>query len=338
MSHCMTLTVTDIVYDEVGDLGVAIETTRIPEILNDDSFIEETDRLTLDEYIIGNENEKTRHAEALTKINARYKDEKEKVKNNFIKNSISYEIYQNKINELEKENKEELIVEYVKNDHIIQSILNDIRNELFQYYNQIIDNYSDEVYMPLANVYLKMYMLNIYENEHRVNAYLTMKANFPEEAIQQWNLTYDHLTYIQEVEEKLETEIKNNSKIMEILKPKIQKLKNLHSVLRNQAKEIIEEYKLIYKKTNNYFDAKLIIAIIITASVTAFVIFGILLSIKQIRRAIKTSCCRIKSAKKNNIYKKAVSNYGTKRQKENVKEIKIKHHQDEATNLNTTYV
>ena len=48
-------------------------------------------------------------------------------------------------------------------------------------------------------------------------------------------------SYIQEVEEKLETEIKNNSKIMEILKPKIQKLKNLHSVLRNQAKEIIEE-------------------------------------------------------------------------------------------------
>jgi hypothetical protein len=276
-------------------------------MLKDISFIEnieKIDRITVDLYKLGDEDERTRHEEIISKLNQDNELEKAKLEDELSKKKLKYENYQSKWNFLESKRLQQLINEETKHDHIIQSGLNDMRDELVVYFNQIKDNYSDDKFMALVNVYLRLYLINIFDREHRVAAYTDLKAKYSDEAGKQLNMTNDHLVYINELEIKLEREIKNDSRIASILIPKINSLNDHHAKTKKISNEIINEFKYMMRDKNiddgnSSVIRIVIITCIMTAFMSIFLIISIILAIKPIRIAVVKYIKRFLNSSKN---------------------------------------
>lgn len=231
---------------------------------------EEVDRLTWDLYIFGDDDERKKHDEEEDKIIKKFKQQEIKLENELNEKKITFTEFKKQWSLLEKKRKDELLDELIRHDHVIQSDLNDNRIKLVENLNEEKDNYTiDESFQELANAYLSIYLLNEYEREHRIDVYLDLKMKYPEVSAEQFNLTYDHLSYIEEQEKMLIDEVRNFSQIAEILEPKINIINHRHTIARLKSNEIIQEFNAMYGMSSvNSFDKNLLLAVLLSSLIS----------------------------------------------------------------------
>jgi hypothetical protein len=268
--------------------GILEVTSQIAQITNDEASLddmidEDTDSLTLSLYIFGDDDERKRYDDMVYKIKEKYKSLEDIIENELNRKKISYYEFTKQLSIIDKKKQQELVDEFVIHDHVIQSNLNEIRIQLFETLNEIKYNCTTEKNNKLENIYFKIYLLNIYEREHRVYIYLNLKAKYPEMAYEQLNLTADHLTYIKQEEENLIDDIKNFSKISTVLEPKFDIINRRHMSSFKQSDEIINEFKRAYEsKTRlNPYDIEYVLTILISSVLSSILTTFIVLLLKK---------------------------------------------------------